>query len=51
MISENGIILWHDFGSKIHGDVTRFLEHYSKENLIFYIEHTMIAFTIPLKND
>jgi predicted O-methyltransferase YrrM len=46
MISEKGIVLWHDFGSKIHGDVTNFLEDFSKENLIYHIEHTMIAFMI-----
>ena len=51
MISEKGVILWHDFGSKIHGDVTRFVENYSKDHLIFHIEHTMIAFTIPKINE
>lgn len=46
MIKDNGVILWHDFNSKIHGDVTKFLNEYSQDNTIYHVENTMIAFQL-----
>lgn len=43
---ESGVILWHDYNSKIHSDVTDFVDSLAKERMIFHIEHTMLAFTI-----
>ena len=43
---KNGIIIWHDYNSKIHGDVTTYLNELSKDKKIFHIENTMLAFHI-----
>jgi len=41
-----GVVVWHDYASSIHSDVTRFLEEYSKSNQIFYIKGGLCAFQI-----
>jgi hypothetical protein len=46
MIKEDGIILWHDYESKIHGDVTDFVNNLSIKNTIYHVENTMIAFML-----
>lgn len=46
MLKENGIIFWHDYNSNIHDDVTKFLDEYSKNNKIYHVENTMIAFML-----
>lgn len=46
MCKNNSIIIWHDFNSKIHGDVTLFLNEISNNIPIFHISNTMLAFTI-----
>jgi predicted O-methyltransferase YrrM len=53
MLKPSGVILWHDFESKIHGDVTTFLREYAKENALFHVEHTMLAFQLfgPLADE
>lgn len=43
---KNGIIVWHDYGSKIHGDVTKFVDTISTDKKIFHIENTMLSFHI-----
>ncbi len=46
MIRPNGIIAWHDFESKIHSDVTEFLIEYSKNNRIYHVANSMLAFQL-----
>jgi predicted O-methyltransferase YrrM len=43
MIGESGVIVWHDFDSTIHGDVTTFVNGLAKEEVIVCIQHTMLA--------
>lgn len=50
MLSDNGIIIWHDFNSKIHRDVTEYLSIKSEETKIYHIENTMLAFYINNKS-
>jgi hypothetical protein len=46
MSKKNSLIIWHDYKSKIHGDVTLYLSVLSKKYEIFHIANTMLAFTI-----
>ncbi|MET3711992.1 hypothetical protein ABIC65_002701 [Sphingomonas trueperi] len=43
MIGDSGVILWHDFRSSIHGDVTTFVEELAKDDLVIHVQHTMMA--------
>lgn len=46
MLSENGIILWHDYvpGKKSASDVVRYLNQISKQKKIFSIKNTSLCF-------
>jgi predicted O-methyltransferase YrrM len=46
MIREDAVILWHDYRSAIHEDVTRFLAEYSAPGPLYHVEHTMLAFCL-----
>ena len=46
MARPNAVIAWHDFDSKIHGDVTTFLQGYSAQHAVYHVEHSMIAFQL-----
>lgn len=46
MIREDAVILWHDYRSAIHADVTRFLAEYSAPGPLYHVEHTMLAFCL-----
>jgi hypothetical protein len=43
MIGERGVVIWHDFNSSIHGDVTTFLNGLAEHERVFCIQHTMLA--------
>jgi hypothetical protein len=43
---KKGIIIWHDYNSKIHGDVTKFVDEFAVTKKVFHIENTMLAFHI-----
>lgn len=43
MIGDSGVIVWHDFNSTIHGDVTTFVNDLAKTELVVTIENTMLA--------
>lgn len=43
MLKPNGLILWHDYKSKIHTDVTDFIEEEMSYASIFHVENTMLA--------
>ena len=46
MAKSDAIIIWHDYRSKIHGDVTRFIDHFSLENSLMHVQNTMLAFML-----
>lgn len=43
MLGDNGIIVWHDYNSSIHSDVTNYVNEFSSEKMIFHVENTMLA--------
>ena len=45
-ISDQAGTLWHDYRSKIHGDVTRFVDDFSGDRAVIHIENTMLAFIL-----
>ncbi len=45
-VMKNGVIVWHDFGSGIHSDVTRYLSNHAVENRIFHIQGSLCAFQL-----
>lgn len=46
MAKPDSVILWHDYRSKIHGDVTRFVDDFSATTPVAYVENTMLAFML-----
>jgi predicted O-methyltransferase YrrM len=46
MIGNNGVIVWHDFDSSVHRDVTDYMMSFCKENVIIHIESTMLVLFI-----
>ena len=46
MAKEDAIVIWHDFESRIHSDVTTFLNQHSQKRTIHHVENTMIAFEL-----
>lgn len=43
---KSGVIVWHDYSSTIHSDVTTFLGEYSCKNQIFYVQGGLCAFQV-----
>lgn len=43
MISNRGVIAWHDFNSNIHSDVTDYLTSKSGLGPVFHVENTLLA--------
>ena len=43
---KSGIVVWHDYSSTIHSDVTKFLGEHSSNNQIFYVQGGLCAFQI-----
>lgn len=46
MARPDAVILWHDYRSKIHGDVTRFVDDFSATMPVIHVENTMLAFML-----
>lgn len=47
MARKDSVIIWHDYNSQIHGDVTRFINgEHSQHHALFHVEHTMLAFQL-----
>ncbi|NMP03415.1 class I SAM-dependent methyltransferase [Pseudoalteromonas arctica] len=44
MLSEGGVIVWHDYNSTVFTDVTDYVNEFAKCNTIFHIANTNIAF-------
>ncbi|MBL8012699.1 MAG: class I SAM-dependent methyltransferase, partial [Candidatus Omnitrophica bacterium] len=43
MLSEKGVIIWHDYDYIIHKDVFRYLNKLAKTHKIYSIPHTRFA--------
>jgi hypothetical protein len=43
MLSERGVIIWHDFDYIIHRDVFKYLNKLSEQYPIYSIPHTRFA--------
>lgn len=43
MIGDGGVVVWHDFNSGIHSDVTQFVRNFSRNNQVFHVQNTMLA--------
>lgn len=43
MLSENGVIIWHDYDYIIHKDIFRYLNQFSKTHAVYAIPHTRFA--------
>jgi len=46
MRKKDSIIVWHDYKSKIHTDVTKYLNNFNKKKKNFHIKNTMLAFAM-----
>ena len=46
MAKPNAVIAWHDYGSKIHTDVTEFLNLHGHNRTLYHVENTMIVFEL-----
>lgn len=47
MVKQDAVIAWHDFRSTIHTEVTDFLNQFSREKQLVYVQSTMLAL-LPL---
>ncbi|WP_346286189.1 class I SAM-dependent methyltransferase [Zoogloea sp.] len=45
-IMKRGVIVWHDFSSGIHSDVTRYLADRASTNRIFHVHGSLCAFQL-----
>jgi hypothetical protein len=43
MIGDSGAIVWHDYASTLHGDVTTFVDGLARDELFIWVQHTMLA--------
>jgi len=43
MIGDSGVIIWHDFASTIHDDVTTFVNDLAKREVVVCVQNTMLA--------
>lgn len=43
MIGDSGVMIWHDFASNIHGDVTTFVNKLAEHETVVCVQHTMLA--------
>ena len=48
MRSKKSAVVWHDFNSNIHGDVTKYLEMERDKRQLFHIESTLLCFSIRM---
>lgn len=43
MVGEDGVIIWHDFNSTIHREVSVMLNELAQERPVLHVQHTMLA--------
>jgi len=46
MAKDDSVIIWHDYASNLHRDVTRFVDGFSRHHAVIHVENTMLAFTV-----
>ncbi len=47
MVSNKGVLIWHDFNSQVHNQVSHFLSSFSEKQLLIHVESTMLAIGGP----
>lgn len=53
LINDKGLIIWHDYKSKIHKEVTQYIDNeFSMTQAVFHVENSLLAFAIsnPFEN-
>ena len=45
---KSGVIVWHDYSSSIHSDVTRYLHEHAKLNRVFHVLGSLCAFQVVI---
>ena len=45
MLSDSGVLIWHDYNSQIHGKVTEVVNEVAKERIVITVQNTMLALT------
>lgn len=43
-VVKRGVVVWHDYSSNIHGDVTEFLGAFAKWRPVFHVANSLVAF-------
>lgn len=43
MIGGDGVVVWHDYNSTIHSDVTDFMAGFAEDQLVLHVQSTMFA--------
>lgn len=43
MVGDDGVVVWHDFNSTIHFDVSEYVRGLSAEHVILHVQSTMLA--------
>lgn len=51
MATDDAVIIWHDYTSQIHRDVTYFINEMSKNSKIIHVQNTMLALHFRGKYD
>jgi len=46
MLKPDGVVVWHDYASNIHDEVTTFLDEHVEGRTIYHVANTMIAFEL-----
>lgn len=49
MIGESGVVIWHDYASTVHSEVTEFVNQLAVDRAILHVESTMLA-VCPIGN-
>lgn len=44
-IVESGVVVWHDFASNLHGDVSSYLADFSRTRAVFHVANSLVAFS------
>lgn len=46
MLGDSGVIVWHDYNSSIHFDVTKFVSQFARSHLVMHVQSTMLAISL-----
>ena len=43
MIGESGVVIWHDYQSTVHSEVTEFVDRFAADRTVLHVESTLLA--------